>query len=138
MSREAIRVALTREIVALRAASPYTDTIIEFDNQIVVNTADQSAPFINVRIKIPDVEQADLSSNPTMRWWGVLEFAVAVPKGSGSSKAFKILDYFTPKLQAKTIDGVRMLRATGVRDQEQTGWIYYGMAIAFVSDHKTT
>lgn len=136
MSREAIRYAVAAKVEQLVAESPDPDLIVEFDNQLIVDTNTQQDPFMCVKVKLVDGEQIDLASSPTHRFRGNIELAVALPKNQGSSRALKILDYYYPKIHKNNFSGVRTYMATTAADTEHMGWMYYAVAIPFWYDSK--
>ncbi len=136
MSREAIRYAVADKVSQLIAASPYPSLVVEFDNQLIVDTNTQQEPFMCVRVKLIDGDQIDLSNTPTHRFRGNIELAVAVPKGHGSSKALKLLDYYYPRIHKSSFGGVRTYMATTVSDTEHLGWVYFGVAVPFLYDSR--
>lgn len=133
MSRESIRTDIVKAVEAVKVAYA-SPIIIEYDNVVVVDTAKATEPFICLEIKIRDAYQADISNTPTKRWIGSIEISVAVKKGTGSSKALKILDFFTERLERKQFGSVRTHVAGVAHTTEQLGWCYFTSDIYFWSD----
>lgn len=135
MSLERIRQDLAGAINALKAG--YVSTyplVIEYDNILIVDTQTQVNPWLRVDIKIIDMEQADLSDNPTHRIKGQLVLGAAVKEGGGVKAANQILEYFYPRLQRRTIGTVRTNMATIAPVSPHLGWLYTPVIIPFWSD----
>lgn len=135
MSLEVIRVDVVTRIEQLKAtfSGGYT-LLIEYDNRIVVDTKTQKDPFLCVKVKFLDAEQANLSSNPTHRFYGQIHLAAAVPEGSGVSKANLLLAHFYKGMQHSAFGSVRTLMAMPAPPRPHLGWEYYAMAVPFWSD----
>lgn len=114
--------------------------IIEYDNVIAVNTDTQKLPFMQVRIKFLDADQADMSDRPIKRVYGQIHLATAAPPGSGSSQAFQTNDFFTERLERKRLGGPQGTRTrVGIAGDsfDHGGWRYYPVLIPFWSDKVT-
>ena len=135
MSYESIRPDIVPAIEAAKAGfSLGYGLVIEYDNVIIVDTKTQTDPFLSVEIKLLTGDQAALATNPEKRVWGSLVLAAAVPEGSGTSKAFKLLDWFVPALQRKEFGKVRTQMGTYGPKRPHLGWVYYPAVIPFWSD----
>lgn len=134
MSLETIRVALTTAIEALRPSfsGGYT-LVVEYDNVLLVDTKTQVNPFLCVEIKFLDGEPTDLSSS-MQRVYGMLVLSAVVPEGSGSSKAYKLLDHFAVGLQNKTFGSVRTKVSSPSAQKPHLGWLYFTVGVPFWTD----
>lgn len=138
MGKEAIRQAIVTKIEALR--SGYTDAaitgplIVEYDNNLIVDTQKQSEPWMCVNIKFISAEQMELSDNPHHRFMGQIEIAGVQKEGSGSAAANRITDYFYPRLHRTAFGPVRTYMADTGPMHPHVGWCYYPMLIPFWSD----
>lgn len=138
MSLELIRTDIVTAIEARRAtfSGEYT-LVIEYDNVLLVDTRTQTNPFLSVEIKFIQGGQADLSNTPLQRVYGQLLLSAAVPEGSGSSKALKLLDYFAAGLQRKAFGTVRTHVSSPSQSRPHLGWVYFTVSLPFWSDQAT-
>ena len=114
--------------------------MIEYDNQLVVDTVTQSDPFLCIKIKFLDGEQADLSSNPMHRVFGQIHIAAAVKENAGSVKALELLNFFYPSMQMTALGlspRVRTKAATFATPTTHNGWVYTPVVIPFWCDGNT-
>lgn len=137
MSLETIRTDLVTAIVGIKAL--YTDPtlLIEYDNRISVDLNKQVKPYLIVDLKILNGEQADLSNNPIHRVSGVIVLSVGAKEGQGSLAAYKLLDFFSSRLQRKGFGTIRTHLADVAPTSKQLGWVYYSSFIPFWSDQLT-
>ena len=135
MSIELIRTDVVTKLESVRSgfSDGYT-LVIEYDNRIIVDTKTHTDPFLCVEVKLLTADQVDLSLTPTHRFWGQIGLSAAVPEGSGSSKANKLLDYFYKQLHRKAFGSVRTLMASPAPKRPHLGWEYYTMVVPFWSD----
>lgn len=135
MSREQIRQDLVAAVDALVAGFPGGyPLVVEYDNILQVDTQTQVHPFLQVEVKIIDMDQADLSDDPTHRVFGQLVLVAAVKEGKGLKAANLILDYFYPRLQRKAFGVVRTEMAAATRTSPHLGWVYTPIIIPFRAD----
>ena len=106
------------------------DNIEEFDSQTQVN------PYLRVDIKLVDMEQSDISDNPTHRVWGQLILGAGVKEGGGTKPANTILMHFYPHLQRKRHGIVTTKMATVAPVVSHLGWLYTPILIPFWGDLK--
>lgn len=135
MSIEQIRQDLVTAVNALKAsfAGGYP-LVIEYDNTRAIDTQTQVNPYLMVDVKIIDMEQADLSDNPTHRVYGQLVLVAAIKEGSGVKAANLLLEHFYTKLQRKTFGSVRTHMATVAPNRPHLGWLYLPVVVPFWSD----
>lgn len=138
MSQETIRVDLTTAIESIRTtfAGGYT-LVIEYDNVLLVDTKLQTNPFLAVEIKFIQGVQANISNTPFQRVYGQVLLSAAVPQGSGSSKALKLLDHFSKGLQLKAFGTVRTHISSPSQSKPHLGWVYFTVSVPFWSDQAT-
>jgi hypothetical protein len=135
MSKEQIRQDLVSAVNALHAGfSGGYPLVIEYDNILIVDTQTQVNPFLQVEIKIVDMEQADMSDSPIHRVFGQLVIAAAVKEGKGVKAANLLLDYFYPRLQRKAFGVVRTYMADAAPEKKHLGWVYTPVLIPFRAD----
>lgn len=138
MSLETIRVALVTAVEALRPSFSQGYTLlVEYDNVLLVDTRVQTNPFLGVEVKFISGEQIGITNVPLQRVYGILTLSAAVPAGSGSSKAFKLLDHFATGLQRKAFGSVRTHISSPTHTVPHLGWNYYTVAVPFWSDQTT-
>ena len=137
MSIEQIRIELVTAINALKPsfAGGYP-LVIEYDNILEVDTQKQVNPYLQVDIKIIDMEQAELSDNPFHRVRGQLVLGAGVKEGQGVKAANLLLMHFYPKLQRKSFGLVRTHMATVGHTVPHLGWVYSPVIIPFWADIK--
>lgn len=124
-------------VTAVEAAKvSFTDypLVIEYDNRIIVDTATQLDPFLVVNIRFLDGAQADLSTNPIHRKIGQIHLQAAVKEGSGTAKAYTLIEHFYQALQQSQFGGVRTRMASFAREQPFKGWVYYPALVPFWTD----
>lgn len=135
MSLELIRRDVVAAVENLKAGfTPGYTLVIEYDNMVLVDTQTQVNPYLRIDVKIIDMEQADVSDNPTHRIYGQLVLGAGVKEGAGVGPANQILDYFYPRLQRKAFGGVRTHMATMAPEVSHLGWLYVPVIIPFWSD----
>ena len=135
MSIEKIRQDLVAAVNVLKDshAGGYP-LIVEYDNIREIDTQTQVNPYLMVDVKIIDMEQADLSNNPTHRVYGQLVLVAAVKEGQGVRAANLLLEHFYPKLQRKALGTVRTHMATVAPIRPHLGWLYIPVVVPFWSD----
>lgn len=138
MSLDLIRTDIVTAIEARKTtfSGGYT-LVIEYDNVLLVDTRTQTNPFLSVEVKFIQGEQADLSDAPLQRVYGQVLLSAAVPEGSGSSKALKLLDHFAAGLQRKTLGTVRTHVSSPSQMRPHLGWAYFTVSLPFWSDQST-
>lgn len=135
MSRELIRQTLVAAVESAKASfAPGYQLLIEYDNRWTIDTQTQTNPYLKIDIKFIDMEQADISNDPTHRILGQLVLGAGVKAGSGSKEANFILDHFFPRLQRKTFGTVRTHMATVAPDVNHLGWLYCPVIVPFWAD----
>lgn len=140
MAREQIRQAIVQQIEGVRGAFsdtvvPYENAlVIEYDNQLAVDTATQPDPWLAVRIRWIDAYQMELSDTPHHRFMGQIELAGVVKEGAGSAGAMRLTDYFYPLLHRRAFGPVRTHMSEVGAMIKLNGWCYYPMLIPFWSD----
>jgi hypothetical protein len=128
------RQSIVTAIEAARVGFTAYPLVIEHDNRNMVDTATQLNPFLAVNLRFLDGAQADLSTNPIHRKIGQIHLQAAVKEGSGTAKAYELLEFFYSALQAKQFGGVRTRMASFAREQEFKGWVYYPALVPFWTD----
>lgn len=135
MSLESVRVAINTAIESAKVGfSPGYTLVIEYDNRDVVDLQTQTNPFLSVEIKLIDGEQASLGTNAVHRLHGQLYLIACVKEGNGMKAANTLLDWFYPKLHAKSFGTVHTRMATLAAPTTHLGWVYYPIIIPFWSD----
>jgi hypothetical protein len=134
MSFNQIREDITAAVEAAKVGFTAYPLIIEYDNKIVVDTAAQVNPFLQVRMKLIDGYQMELASNPHHRIIGQIELAAVIKDGKGTAQAYALLDHFYPKLHRKSLGSVRTLMALPAPTKKHMGWNYYPVLIPLWSD----
>lgn len=137
MSLETIRTDLVTAIVAIKATYPDASLLVEYDNRISVDLTKQLTPYLTVDFKVLNGEQADLSNNPIHRYSGVITLSAGTKEGKGSLAAYKLLDFFSSRLQRTGFGTVRTHLADAAPTSKQLGWIYYSAVVPFWSDQQT-
>jgi hypothetical protein len=139
MGKLAIQTDIMTKVAAIRdeVGNPYASTPIEGPNTAVIDTQQQSNPFLSVDIRYTNAGQRDLSSVVTQRFVGLIVLSVAVKDGKGTVGGLPILEHYTLKMQAKSFGKVRTLVADTLPDKPHLGWTYLVMAIPFWSDQPT-
>jgi hypothetical protein len=135
MSFETVRAATHKAIQDLvpTFAGGYV-VKVEFDNREVVNTKTQQDPYLIVKLMFVDGVQRDLSDNPTHRLDGQLQLWASVPKGTGSSAAWKLLEHFYRNLHRRRIAPSLFFMASPLNPRVEDGRLLYGVAIPFIAD----
>lgn len=107
---------------------------IEFDNREVVNTKAQQDPYLIVKMMFIDGSQRDLCDNPAHRLDGQVQLWASVPKGSGSSAAWKLLEHFYKGIHRRKISPCLFFMASPLNQRVEDGRMLYGVAIPFIAD----
>lgn len=132
MSREAARIGLTNTILALKATYP-TALELELPNQVELDPAAQTAPFMKVKIAYQGGYQASLSKHH--RVIGNLVLEAWVNAGLGTKPANDMLEHFYKSLHmTDTIPGVRTEAAQFLTNLPRPGWDVHPVIIPFWFD----
>ena len=138
MTFEAIRKDIVTAVNLAVAGFTAYPLVVEYPNRETVDFNTQTRPFLTVKIKTLDGEQANLSDAPLHRITGQIHLAVAIQKGQGVTEAYKVLDYLYPKLQRKKLGTyVRTRMAVPADMLEHNNWCYYPALIPFWADIPT-
>lgn len=133
MSREAARIGLTNALLALQGTYP-GGVEMELPNQVELDPAAQTKPFIKVRIVYLDGYQASLSRHH--RVIGQLVLECWINAGLGTKPANDLMAHFVPTLHmTDAIPGVRTYAAKYVPNmQTRPGWDVHPVIIPFWFD----
>lgn len=124
MSLELTRQKIVTAVEALRASYPIQPLVVEYDNRLSVDIANQTAPYLIAEVVFITSIQADLSDHPRQRVYGQLLLTASSKDGSGSAKALTIIEHFSRGLQRNTYSGVRMGISTFIKPKEHLGqWL---------------
>lgn len=137
MSLNQIRSDMTAAVEAAASTFSAYPLIIEYDNKIIVDTAKQVNPFLQVRMKLLDGYQMELANKPHHRLVGQIELAAVVKVGAGSAKAYQLLDHFYPKLHKTRLGTLRTMMALPGPVKDHLGWSYYPVLIPLWVDQPT-
>lgn len=132
--QEEARQLIVTAVEAAKVGAPVAGLLIEYDNQIIVDTQTQTKPFLCVQIIYQDARQADLALKPIHRFDGQIHLGAAVKAGSGSSAAMNLIGHFYPQLHQRNIGMVRTHMSRPGPVKPHNGWCYYTMLIPFWFD----
>lgn len=134
MTREAARIGLTDAVQALQGAYA-TPLKVELPNQVELDPAEQTEPFLKVRIVYMDSWQASLGPAKHMRAMGNLVLECWVNQGKGIKPANDILSHFYPTLHmSDAIPGARTMSAKFTGNMPRQGWNVEAVIIPFWFD----
>lgn len=134
MTREGVRAGFTQAIEALRLAYP-TPLNVEYPNQVELDPAAQTDPFMKVRIVYNDSYQASLGPRKHLRAVGMLLLECWVNPGKGTKLANDMVQHFYPSLHmSDSIAGVRTLAVKFLPNQTRAGWDVQPIGIPFWFD----
>ena len=134
MTREAARQGLTQAVETLVAAYP-GGIDIEYPNQVEIDPAQQTSPFMKMKIVWQDSWQASLGPAKHLRAVGMLVLECWVNAGKGTKPSNDILQYFFPTLHMNdTIPGARTHAAKFLPGTQRAGWDVQAVAIPFWFD----
>jgi hypothetical protein len=132
MSREAARIGITNALLALKATYP-GGLEVELPNQVELDPAAQTAPFMKVRIVYQDGYQASLSRHH--RVIGHLVLECWVNAGLGTKPANDMMEHFyKPLHMSDSIPGVRTYAAKFIANLPRPGWDIHPVIIPFWFD----
>lgn len=134
MSLETIRQNLVTAVETAKSTFVTYPLVVEYDNRQLVDYSTQTNPFLCVEVKFIEGEQADLSSAPIHRYYGVLLLVAKGKVGSGTAKLLTLLDHFHPLLQRGSFGMTRTHMATFAPAKEADGWLGIGVVIPFRAD----
>ncbi len=135
---EATRVALVTAIEALRATYTDSSLVVEYDNRIGVDPAQQTNPYLSVQLKFVDGLQADISDTPIHRLIGQLYLVAWVRKNTGSTTANNLLEHFYKGLQRRQFGSVRVKMAIPVKQVEVADWVGFPVILPYWKDEVTS
>lgn len=134
MTREGVRIGLTEAVAALAAAYP-TSLNVEYPNQVELDPASQTAPFLKMKIIYQDSWQASLGPSKHLRAIGMLVLECWVNPGKGTKPANDMIQHFYPTLHmSDNIAGVRTYGAKFMPNFQRAGWDVHPLGIPFWFD----
>lgn len=135
---ESTRIALVTAIEALRLTyTADTALVIEYDNRIVVDPAQQVKPYLAVQLKFIDGFQVDIANKPLHRLVGQLYLVAWVKDNTGSSTANLLLEHFYKGLQHKQYGAVRLRMAIPTKQAKVLDWVGFPVILPFWTDQTT-
>lgn len=134
MSREAARAGLTKVVVDLAKTFP-GGVSVELPNQLQLDYATQTKPFLKVDIRFIDGWQASIGQDRHHRVVGSLVLEAWVNQGMGMKPANDILEHFYPNIHMRdTIPGVRTFGAKFASRPGPSGWRIEAAIVPFWFD----
>lgn len=121
MNGEEARQILTEAFIAgWELAHPTFEIFVEGDKS--PDLTDQNLPFVQFKVGLPRVAQAELGNNPMKRYEGLVELGLFVPKGQGTKNFFEMNETIVNTLAIQVISGIRMYSAVPIERQPAVGW----------------
>lgn len=135
MSLELIRTNIHKRVSDLIPTFVASYTLkVEFDNREVINSKSHHDPYLKVKIGFLGGEQGEISDRPFHRFEGQLQLFACVPKNTGTSEAYKLLEHFYKGCHRRHLGPVLMFMASTLPADDYEGWVHYGVAIPFKAD----
>lgn len=132
---ESTRIAIVTAIEALRLTyATDANLVIEYDNRIAVDPAQQVNPYLAVQIKFIDGFQVEIANNPLHRLVGQVYLVAWVKENTGSSKANLLLEHFYKDLQRKQFGTVRLRMAVPTKQVKVLDWVGFPVILPFWTD----